>query len=239
MPRSSAEMTTTTYAVLGLLCLRPWSAYELAQQVARSMRFMWPRAESGIYREPQKLVDLGYAIAEEETAGPHRTKLVYSATDEGRRALKRWLGTPSAAPQFESEALVKFFFADLGSRDDALRLMDELAFQAQVLIEAFRTITASYEQRPRPFPERLHIGSLIGRFLFEHARMIESWAAWARAHVAKWPDTGPSAAVFGEQVQEENARLARSATGKIMTDARLPRRATSAMRWKRHPTSGS
>jgi PadR family transcriptional regulator, regulatory protein AphA len=210
MRKSTVEVTTTSYAVLGLLCLRSWSAYELTQQMARSMRFMWPRAESGIYREPQKLVELGYATAREEAAGPHRTKLVYSATAEGRRALKRWLGDPSAPPQFESEALVKFFFADLGSKDDALRLMDELASQAQALIDAFRSITASYEQPPRPFPERLHIGSLIGRFLFEHAQTIASWASWAKAHVTEWPETGPSAGVFGEQVQAENARLARA-----------------------------
>ena len=210
MRKSTVELTTTTYAVLGLLCIRPWSAYELTQQMARSMRFMWPRAESGIYREPQKLVEVGYATAEEEAAGPHRTKLVYSATQEGRHALERWLGAPSAPPQFESEALVKFFFADLGSKDDALRLMDELAAQAQALVEAFRSITASYEQAPGPFPERLHIGSLIGRFLFEHARTIASWAVWAKAHVTEWPETGPSAAILGERVQEENARLART-----------------------------
>jgi PadR family transcriptional regulator, regulatory protein AphA len=207
MRQSSVEVTTTSYAVLGLLCLRPWSAYELTQQMARSMRFMWPRAESGIYREPQKLVVLGYATAQEEGAGPHRTKLVYSATGEGRRALKRWLEAPSSTPQFESEALVKFFFADLGSKDDALRLMDELAAQAQALVDAFRSITASYAQSRGPFPERLHIGALIGRFLFEHAQTIASWASWAKAHVIEWPETGPGAAVLGQQVQEENVRL--------------------------------
>jgi PadR family transcriptional regulator, regulatory protein AphA len=208
MSRSRVELTTTTYAVLGLLCLRPWSAYELTQQMARSMRFMWPRAESGIYREPQKLVDLGYAMAREEAAGPHRSKLVYSATVEGRHALRQWLGAPSAPPQFESEALVKFFFADLGTRDDALRSLNELGAQAQALLEAFRSITASYTQPRRPFAERLHIGSLIGRFLFDHAQTIASWATWAKSHVDDWPDTGARAAVLGEQVQLENAQLA-------------------------------
>ena len=82
-PRDS--MTSTTYAVLGLLCVQPWSAYELAQQMARSLRFMWPRAESGIYREPQKLIGLGYASAGEVPAGPRRTKLVYAATPAGGR----------------------------------------------------------------------------------------------------------------------------------------------------------
>jgi hypothetical protein len=111
-------------------------------------------------------------------------------------------------PQLESEALVKFFFADLGTRDDALQSLSELVSQAQALLDAFRSITATHTEPPGPFPERLHIGSLIGRFLFEHSQTIASWASWAKAHVAEWPETGPGTAVLGEKVQEENARLA-------------------------------
>ncbi len=202
------ELSATTYAVLGLLCLQPWSAYELTQQMARSLRFMWPRAESGIYREPQKLVDIGYATATDVSAGPRRTKTVYSATPEGRRAMHHWLAAPSARPQFESEALVKFFFADLGTREDALHALNELAAQAQSLLDVFRAISASYADAPGPFPERLHIGSLTGRFLFEYAQAILTWSSWAKAHVREWPETGSGAAVLGEAVQQENAGLA-------------------------------
>src|SRR6202011_2401771 len=162
--RPRLELTTTTYAVLGLLCVQPWSAYELTQQMTRSLRFMWPRAESGIYREPQKLVDLGYATVREMAVGPRRAKLVYSATPQGRDALRRWLQTPSAPPQFESEAMVKFFFSDRGTLDDARRSLEELISNAESLREMFFAITASYSEGPKPFPERLHIGSLIGRF---------------------------------------------------------------------------
>ncbi|MBV9171220.1 MAG: PadR family transcriptional regulator [Chloroflexi bacterium] len=209
MARSTAEIGATTYAVLGLLCLRPWSAYELTQQMARSLRFIWPRAESGIYREPQKLVDIGYATAREVPAGPRRTKTVYSATAEGRQAMQHWLARPAARPQFESEALLKFFFADLGTIEDALRALEALATQAESLLDVFRAITASYAEGPGPFAERLHIGSLIGRYLFEHAQTMLAWASWATAHVREWPETGPGAAILGQRVQLENARLAR------------------------------
>ncbi len=202
-------MTTTSYAVLGLLCVRPWSAYELTQQMTRSLRFIWPRAESGIYREPQKLVDLGYASVKELPAGPQRTKPVYAATPAGRRALRRWLRAPSSAPQFESEAIVKFFFADLGDLNTTRLALDELASHASALEEAFRTITASYADGPGPFPERLHIGALIGRFLHDYATALGQWAAWAREHVDEWPTPGADAAHLGHKVQQENAALAR------------------------------
>jgi PadR family transcriptional regulator AphA len=205
-------MTSTTYAVLGLLCVQPWSAYELAQQMARSLRFMWPRAESGIYREPQKLIDLGYATVEEVAAGPRRTKAVFSATPAGRQAFQRWLREPSAPPQFESEAMVKFFFCDHGTLGDARRVLDELQAHAETLLEAFRQATRSHQDNSGPFPERQHIGTLTGRFVFDYASTLARWAAWAREHVDEWPDTGPGTAVLGEQVQRENARLSGLAT---------------------------
>ena len=205
-------MTTTSYAVLGLLCVQPWSAYELTQQMARSMRFMWPRAESGIYREPQKLVELGYAQATDVPAGPRRTKLQYSATPKGRLALRRWLDAPSAPPQFESEAMVKFFFADQGDVDAAKANLAALARHAESLQDSFRAITGSYRDQPGPFPQRRHIGSLTGRFVFAYANTLKDWTIWARQHVNGWPDTGPSAAPLGDSVQHENERLAQRHT---------------------------
>jgi DNA-binding PadR family transcriptional regulator len=202
-------MTTTSYAVLGLLCVQRWSAYELTQQMTRSLRFMWPRAQSGIYREPQRLVELGYATVKEVAAGPRRTKLVYSASAAGRRALRRWLHAPSAPPQFESEAMVKFFLADQGSLDDARRNLDALASDAATMRDAFDAITSSYEHQPGPFPERRHIGSLTGRFVYDYANVLSQWTTWAQRHVDQWPDTGPNAASLGDDVQHENELLAR------------------------------
>ena len=43
--KAMRKLTPTSYAILGLLALRPWSAYELTKQVRRSLHFCWPRAE--------------------------------------------------------------------------------------------------------------------------------------------------------------------------------------------------
>jgi hypothetical protein len=44
-------LTTTSYAVLAQLAVRPWSTYELSQQRVRYVRYVWPRPESAVYRE--------------------------------------------------------------------------------------------------------------------------------------------------------------------------------------------
>ena len=46
---SSGRLTTTSYAILGLLAIKPWTTYELAQQMDRSLRRIWPRAKSKLY----------------------------------------------------------------------------------------------------------------------------------------------------------------------------------------------
>ena len=57
-------LTTTSYAILGLLRLRSWTSYELAKQVQKSLGWFWPRAERKLYDEPKNLVALGLATAE-------------------------------------------------------------------------------------------------------------------------------------------------------------------------------
>ena len=68
----SRVLTTTTYGVLGLLAVRPYSTYELAKAMKLSVGRVWPRAESKLFEEPKKLVEHGYARAREETVGRRR-----------------------------------------------------------------------------------------------------------------------------------------------------------------------
>ena len=79
-------LTPTSYAILGLLAVKPWTTYELAQQMDRALGRFWPRAESKLYEEPKKLVAHGLARASSETVGKRR-RTVYTITAKGRRAL--------------------------------------------------------------------------------------------------------------------------------------------------------
>jgi DNA-binding PadR family transcriptional regulator len=114
------DLSATSYAMLGLLALRPWTTYELATQVTRSLINFWPRTERQLYEEPKNLVAHGYARARREKVG-NRTRTVYSITREGRAALRRWLDKPGDGPVIEFENLLKVFFADAGTRDQMQR----------------------------------------------------------------------------------------------------------------------
>ena len=112
---SPPAMTTTSYAILGLLAVKPWTTHELVQQVDRSLRRMWPRAQSKLYEEPKKLVAHGYARATDDSVG-RRRRTRYTITAEGRRALAAWLREPGDGPVLEFEQLLKISFADSGTQ---------------------------------------------------------------------------------------------------------------------------
>src|SRR3954469_4801336 len=99
---TTAALTPTSYAILGLLAIRPWTTYELAKQMDRTLNRFWPRARSKLYEEPKKLVAQGLAEAASGANG-RRPRTIYPITPAGRRALAAWLATDSAEPVFESE----------------------------------------------------------------------------------------------------------------------------------------
>ena len=80
MSSTERELTTTSYAILGLLAIRPWSTYELAGQMRRNLHYFWPRAESNLYAEPKRLVEGGFAQAQSQPVGKRR-RTVYSITN--------------------------------------------------------------------------------------------------------------------------------------------------------------
>jgi PadR family transcriptional regulator, regulatory protein AphA len=193
----NTNLSSTSYAVLGLLALRPWSAYELAQQMQRSMRTVWPRAESAIYREPAKLVEAGYALSREIAAGPTRTKTEYAITAKGGRAFREWLAQSSAPPAFESEGLLRVLFADQGSLDDLRRTIAQISDQAQAMQGRIIGYAQQNAQGQGPFPDRIHVIALFGRFMSNYAATLHDWATWALAETDNWPDTGAGAAPRG------------------------------------------
>jgi PadR family transcriptional regulator, regulatory protein AphA len=57
-------LSPTSVAILGLFSIQPFTTYELAQQMERTLSWFWPRAASMIYEEPKKLVTAGLATSQ-------------------------------------------------------------------------------------------------------------------------------------------------------------------------------
>jgi DNA-binding PadR family transcriptional regulator len=200
------KLTATSYAILGLLGLRPWSAYELTKQVRRSLHFCWPRAETRIYQEPKNLLEQGLVKATTSATG-RRSRTEYAITAQGREALRSWLAEPSAPPRLESEALLRVFFAEHGTKESLLATLADLEAQAAADRDQAVAQAGEYLAGRAPFPERAHILALYGRFTLDHTALLINWARWARAEVERWPDVS-SAEMSPEVVRAFEAALA-------------------------------
>jgi DNA-binding PadR family transcriptional regulator len=180
-------LTTTSYAILGLLSIKPWSTYELTKQMDRSLGRVWPRAQSKLYEEPKKLVEHGLARARTETVGK-RPRTTYAITAKGRRALASWLREPGSGPVLEFEGLLKLIFAENGTRDDALATIAAARDWAIERNTENLVAARQYLAGSGPFQQRAAITTIGGAFLTDFYAMVAAWADWASDVIAEWPD---------------------------------------------------
>ena len=180
-------LTTTSYAILALLALQPWTTYQLARQMERSLGWIWPRAISRLYEEPKKLVAAGLATSQTGATG-RRPSTVYTITAEGRRALATWLAEPGTGPVLECEALVKIAYADHGTRAGLLANLAALIEDSTAKLHFGQMIADAYLEGRGPFPERLPLSGLMWRFLWDYQVTVLRWARWAQAQVQAWPE---------------------------------------------------
>ena len=227
--RSGPPLTTTSYAILGLLAVKPWTTYELAQQMQRALGQFWPRAESKLYEEPKKLVAHGLAKATSESVG-NRPRTVYSITPKGRRALRAWVPEAGAGPVIEFEALVKVFFAEHATKADLLATLRGVHDWVDERYEASGDVSGAYLEGEGRFPERLPWLILCGAFLDDLLVMVEEWADWAERVVGDWPDdiTGaePDRAKLAEMAARERAH--REQRGRAVSGQRRATRAPTS-----------
>jgi DNA-binding PadR family transcriptional regulator len=190
---SAKQLSPTSFAILGLLSIQPFTTYELAQQMHRTLSWFWPRAASMIYEEPKKLVTAGLATSQVTFTGKRRST-VYEITEAGRAALGDWLDTPAAGMCLEFEAMLKVAFADAGDVTQLRAAVREIRADAEARLAEILARSTEYAATGGPFPDRLPIVAITGKLLMGQYEAVVRWARWAEAAVGEWtgvtPETG-------------------------------------------------
>jgi DNA-binding PadR family transcriptional regulator len=180
--------TTTSFAILGLLSIQPWTAYELVGQAKRSLHWFWPRSEAHLYAEVKRIVERGHAEAE-IVDGPRRQRTRYTITPQGRAALDDWLGTQPAAPALEVEALLRVILADQGTLEDLRAALETTARQARELRTNGMALTQDLLTTGGPFPQRLHLTERAVTFYADFLLLLVRWCNETLAEIDTWPDS--------------------------------------------------
>jgi DNA-binding PadR family transcriptional regulator len=180
--------STTTYALLALLAIRPWTGYQLTRQLRRSLHYAWPRSEANLYSEQKQLVRLGWATITKEPVGK-RTRNRYKITATGRNALRAWMRTEPDVPSLEVEGIVRMFFADQGSVEDLVNSIRAMGERAGDAVLELCEIVKDYFVTGGPFPQRLHAVALAADLVTDLLDRIETYAQEAAAEVVRWDTT--------------------------------------------------
>ncbi len=184
----SEAMSTSSYAVLGMLALRSWTPYELTQQFLRSLAWCWPASERSLYAEPERLVAAGLAKVRTSGSGP-RARREYSITPSGKAALRAWLRTPTSPPRIFNEPLLRVLYADQGSKEEFLQALRSLRDGLVPHFEEGQIRAREYLDGEGPFPERAHLVALFSDLGLRIATAIDEWAAEAIREASTWEDT--------------------------------------------------
>jgi PadR family transcriptional regulator, regulatory protein AphA len=185
------QLTPTSFAILGLLSIQPFTTYELAQQMDRTLGWFWPRAASMVYEEPKKLVTAGLATSQASFTGKRRST-VYKITDAGRTALRDWLDTPAAGMRMEFEAMIKVAFADAGDANQLRSAVREIRADAEARLAEILDRSTQYATTGGPFPDRLPIVAITGKLLMGQYQAVVRWAQWAEDAIGEWTGVTPA-----------------------------------------------
>jgi PadR family transcriptional regulator AphA len=188
---ANKQLTPTSFAILGLLSIRPFTSYELAQQMDRTVSWFWPRAASMVYEEPKKLAAAGLATSQLSFTGDRRST-TYQITSAGRKALADWLDTPAAGMRMQFEAMIKVAFADAGDINQLCTAIRDIRSDAEARLTELRDRSTQYASTGGPFPGRLPVVAITGKLLMGQYEAVVRWAQWAEDAIGEWGGVTPA-----------------------------------------------
>jgi PadR family transcriptional regulator, regulatory protein AphA len=184
---TAKRLSTTAYCMLGLLALRDWTTYELADQMTRGVGDLWSAARSMLFSEPKHLAASGLAFVRRESTG-RRPRAVYSISPAGRDALHHWLTAPGAPPALQFEGALKVLLADSSNVGACQSSVAAARAWAEALQDVGRQVAREYLVGNGPFQDRVFQVSLTFALLWNYSAAVLEWAEWADAQLRAHED---------------------------------------------------
>jgi PadR family transcriptional regulator, regulatory protein AphA len=127
------RLSLASYVLLGAIeSAGPVTPYDLKRVVAQRVGPLFELAHSQYYDETARLAKAGLLEESQEDEG--RRRLVYSITEEGGRALRRWLRVPELhRPELRDAGLLKLAFSECLDDDEVGNLARDQVQVARAL----------------------------------------------------------------------------------------------------------
>ncbi|MGI8707335.1 MAG: PadR family transcriptional regulator [Actinomycetota bacterium] len=228
---TTTQLTTTSYAVLAQVAVHPWSPYELAQQRVRYFRYVWPRAESAIYREVKRLSAMGLLTGKKDYTGK-RARTVYSITEEGREALREWLSTPVSPFAMDFEAMIRLFVAPLGTKEQIQTTLNQVRDDAREMLRFGGEVKQEFLEGLAVTQDQVYIRALAVDFFISLLNTVNAWAERTLKEIESWDDLSPDGK--NERALERIRELPVATPGSVERTPLPPRRQLRRRRQRGH-----
>lgn len=167
--------TTSEYAILGMLTIRPMTGYSLKQEIAGSIAHFWNESYGQIYPSLKRLEAAALVKRLPSGAGARANRQVYSITPKGERELQRWLAQAPRPQPVRQEMLLKVFFSAKQRPTALASMLEKVRSTAVGDVERFRELE---EQVERDNPRAA--GLQYWRFTLNYGRhMALARSRWA------------------------------------------------------------
>jgi DNA-binding PadR family transcriptional regulator len=132
----------TRYAILGVLCMKPCSGYDIKKFCDKTISHFWNENFGHIYPVLKQLLEENLIRPAGNETGERRK--LYTITEEGRQEFEEWL---VQAPQLQpprSELLLKLSFGNYMPRENVTALLEEVAGRNTDKLKQYRRMEHSY-----------------------------------------------------------------------------------------------
>lgn len=120
-----AKDNKTRHVILGLLAHEDMSGYDIKKRIGSSLVFFWDAGFGQIYPSLAALEREGLVTKRTEAFEKQPKRIIYSITDAGRTALKKWLATPVEKERVRYEILLRLFFGSQLPVEDSMKRIEE------------------------------------------------------------------------------------------------------------------
>jgi PadR family transcriptional regulator AphA len=120
------------YAILGLLSWRPAAGYDLKKLIADSSAFYWSGNNNQIYKSLLQLHAEGLVTSQVLHNDNTPTRKVYSITEAGLSALRKWILSAPQPPESRNTFLIQLAWADRLDDEELGGLIERYEHEVQM-----------------------------------------------------------------------------------------------------------
>jgi DNA-binding PadR family transcriptional regulator len=138
-----AVKNKSKYAILGVLCMKPCSGYDIKKFCDKTISHFWNENFGHIYPVLKQLLEEGFILPADKESSDDRRK-IYQITEDGKQEFMNWLVQAPELQPPRSELLLKLSFGNYMPKEKVFEFLNEVRERNTRNLKHFKAMEASY-----------------------------------------------------------------------------------------------